>query len=59
MRQGHGFERPWLRQSSDVPDAALFMDKPVERLMGESLEAEYLNDDALGKALYAIYALTQ
>lgn len=33
-----------------------FKDKPVERLLGEGVVAEYLNDDALGRALDAIYA---
>ncbi len=33
-----------------------FKDKPVERLLGEGIEAEHLNDDALGRALDAIYA---
>jgi transposase len=33
-----------------------FKDKPVERLLGEGVEAEHLNDDALGRALDAIYA---
>ena len=33
-----------------------FKDKPLERLLGEGIEAEHLNDDALGRALDAIYA---
>ena len=33
-----------------------FKDKPVERLLGEGIEAEHLNDDTLGRALDAIYA---
>jgi transposase len=33
-----------------------FKDKPVERLLGKGIEAEHLNDDALGRALDAIYA---
>ena len=33
-----------------------FKDKPVERLLGEGITAEQLNDDALGRALDAIYA---
>ena len=33
-----------------------FKDKPVERLLGEGVAAEHLNDDALGRALDAIYA---
>ena len=33
-----------------------FRDKPVERLLGEGLEAGHLNDDVLGRALDAIYA---
>lgn len=33
-----------------------FRDKPVERLLGEGIEAEHLNDDVLGRALDAIYA---
>ena len=31
-------------------------DKPVERLIGEGIEAGHLNDDVLGRALDAIYA---
>ena len=33
-----------------------FKDKPVDRLLGTGIEAEHLNDDALGRALDAIYA---
>ncbi len=33
-----------------------FKGKPVERLLGPGLTAEQLNDDALGRALDAIYA---
>ena len=33
-----------------------FKDKPVERLLGEGVAAEHLNDDALGRALDVIYA---
>lgn len=33
-----------------------FKDKPVGRLLGEGIEAEHLNDDALGRALDTIYA---
>lgn len=33
-----------------------FKDKPVGRLLGEGISAEQLNDDALGRALDAIYA---
>ena len=33
-----------------------FKDKPVERLLGNGVDAEHLNDDALGRALDAIYA---
>ncbi len=32
-----------------------FKDKPVERLSGESIKAEYLNDDVFGRALDDIY----
>jgi hypothetical protein len=32
-----------------------FKDKPVERLFGEAIKAEYFNDDALGRALDSIY----
>jgi transposase len=32
-----------------------FKDKPVERLLGPGILAEHLNDDALGRALDAIY----
>jgi transposase len=32
-----------------------FQDKPVERLIGEGIEAEHLNDDVLGRALDGIY----
>ncbi len=33
-----------------------FQNKPTERLLGESIEPEHLNDDALGKALDDLYA---
>ena len=33
-----------------------FRDKPVDRLIGEGIEAGHLNDDVLGRALDAIYA---
>jgi len=33
-----------------------FRDKPVERLIGEGIEAAHLNDDVLGRALDALYA---
>lgn len=33
-----------------------FANKPVERLLGAGLAADHLNDDALGRALDAIYA---
>ena len=33
-----------------------FKDKPVERLLGKGVQAEHLNDDALARALDAIYA---
>lgn len=32
-----------------------FRDKPVDRLIGEGVEAKHLNDDVLGRALEAIY----
>jgi transposase len=32
-----------------------FQDKPVDRLIGEGIEAEHLNDDVLGRALDKIY----
>jgi transposase len=32
-----------------------FRDKPVDRLIGEGIEAEHLNDDVLGHALDKIY----
>jgi transposase len=32
-----------------------FKDKPVERLLGAGVAAEHLNDDALERALDAIY----
>jgi len=32
-----------------------FRDKPVNRLIGEGIEAEHLNDDVLGRALDKIY----
>ena len=31
-----------------------FKDKPVERLLGDGIKAEHLNDDALGRALDTI-----
>ncbi len=33
-----------------------FKDKPIERLLGEGIEVEHLNDDTLGRALDVIYA---
>jgi transposase len=33
-----------------------FRDKPVDRLIGEGIEAEHLNDDVLGRALDKIYS---
>lgn len=33
-----------------------FKDKPIERLLGEGIEPEHLNDCILGRALDAIYA---
>jgi len=33
-----------------------FKDKPVERLLGEGVRAEHLNDDTLGRSLDSIYA---
>ena len=32
-----------------------FKDKPIERLVGEGIEAEHLNDDTLRRALDAPY----
>lgn len=32
-----------------------FDDKPVERLLGEGIKAEYINDDALGRCLDQLY----
>jgi transposase len=32
-----------------------FDDKPVSRLIGEGIEASHINDDALGRYLYALY----
>ena len=32
-----------------------FRDKPVDRLIGEEIEAEHLNDDVLGRALDKVY----
>ena len=32
-----------------------FADKPVERLIGEGIKAEYINDDALGRCLDQLY----
>lgn len=32
-----------------------FQDKPVDRLLGEGIEAEHLNDDLLGRTLDAIF----
>lgn len=34
-----------------------FQDKPVERLIGEGIEAEQLNDDVLGPATITVSAL--
>jgi transposase len=33
-----------------------FKNKPIERLIGQGIEAEHLNDDAFGRLLDAIYA---
>jgi transposase len=33
-----------------------FSDKPIERLLGKALQAEWLNDDALGRCLDVLYA---
>ena len=33
-----------------------FKDKPVKRLLGEGVVAKHLNDNALGRALDAIYS---
>jgi transposase len=32
-----------------------FKDRPVERLLGEGIKAEHINDDALGRCLDALY----
>ena len=56
MRQGHDLKLPGLCQSGTVLDAAFFKDKPVERLLGSGMQAEYFIDDALGRALDAIYS---
>jgi transposase len=34
-----------------------FIDKPVDRLIGKNIKAEDINDDALGRALDAIFAV--
>lgn len=34
-----------------------FADKPVERLLGEGIKAEHINDDALGRCLDKLYEL--
>ena len=31
-----------------------FKDKPIERLLGEGIKAEHLNDDTLGRAMDSI-----
>ncbi len=51
MRQGLGFVNRALYLMPHF-----FKDKPVERLLGDGIEAEHLNDDALGRALDTIYA---
>jgi transposase len=33
-----------------------FKDKPIERLLGENIKAEHLNDDTLGRAMDSIHA---
>jgi len=33
-----------------------FAEKPVERLIGKGIKAEYINDDALGRNLDQLYA---
>lgn len=47
---GLGFTAKPLYLSPDF-----FESKPVSRLVGEGVEAEHLNDDALGRTLDAIY----
>jgi transposase len=39
--------------------AKFFKDKPTERLIGEGIQAEHLNDDILGKTLDQIYEFGQ
>jgi len=34
-----------------------FEDKPVERLLGDGIKAEHLNDDVMGRALDKLYAI--
>jgi transposase len=43
---GLGFVRHALHMYPEY-----FMDKPVERLLGEGVKAEHINDDALGKCI--------
>ena len=33
-----------------------FKDKPIERLLGQGIEAEHLNDDTIGRSMDTIYA---
>jgi transposase len=39
--------------------ARFFKDKPTEKLIGEGIQAEHLNDDILGKTLDQIYEYDQ
>lgn len=48
---GLGFHSRTLHMFSDF-----FADKPTERLIGEGVLPEHLNDDALGRCLDALYA---
>src|ERR1700739_912630 len=39
--------------------AQFFKDKPIEKLIGEGIQAKHLNDDILGKTLDDIYEFYQ
>src|ERR1700739_686477 len=39
--------------------AQFFKDKPIEKLIGEGIQAKHLNDDILGKTLDQIYEFDQ
>lgn len=47
---GLGFTNEWLYMVSNF-----FKNKPLERLIGQGVKAEHVNNDALGRLLDSIY----